>query len=180
MLKLDNNIKEIILDSLLTLIFMKKNRNLIIFWSIIILISSQHQCAFFAILIIPLVFIYLIACVFSLVLKNKTLKEISLIFGIILFSYLFIAGIHYIRYQEARTHADDVISQLKDYKNKNGVYPKQNTKQDMSDILFNSENIYYNQNSDNEYPQVFYTSTHFPLDIYSYDFKNSQWEYIPD
>ncbi len=150
-------------------------KKIIILWVIIVFFSIQVHGALFAFISAPFALIYLVICLFNLFLKKKPRKEIGFKLLIIIISYVVIAAVHVVRFQDARSHADFVLMKIEAFHAIHGQYPANSLEAGLNDEALRKQRLFYGNAQGS--PTLFYPATQMPFDTYSFNFKNSQWEY---
>ncbi len=154
---------------------MKTYKRTTMLWIILVVLSMQTHGALFAFMSAPFTFIFLIVCIFNLIIKKKPPKEIGIKLLIITVSYLVIAAVHVVRFQDARKHAEFVLTRIQAFHTTHGQYPANSREVGITDEDLRKQRLFYDNQQGN--PILFYPATQMPFDTYSFNFKKSKWEY---
>ena len=142
------------------------------------MLAVQLHGAVVAFVTVPLVLLYLVASIYLLALKRRTVKQLGVTILIIFSAYLVIAITHTIRFKEARNNANSLVAGLNQYKFSHGTYPRSIIELGVSSEQLRRQNIYYSLSDSG--PVLIYMATQVPFDKYFYNFNSSDWEYRAD
>jgi hypothetical protein len=164
----------------------KKLRNQKILLSLIlatiftVLLSMRHA-GIFAKIVLFVWWFWIPYSIFVMVKKPELRVLQSWRLVIWISAVLIVAGVHWVRYETARSYANAVAVKISSFAATHKSYPVKLEEAGVDRSEFHDKlKIAYYRRDEAGKPSFMYAVTYEPFSMYAYDFNTGSWEYVPD